>query len=224
MCTIVFIPTTKDGFVLAHNRDESPTRKRALPPQNVAINDVSVLAPIDGSKQGTWIFSNNKRTVLLFNGALVKHQHRPPYNRSRGKIVFEVLDFDNHDQFLEDVDLTGVEPFTQILINHKQMKIDELVWDGHEKLHTVLAWSPFIRSSSTLYNAEVKKIKEAQFRNWLNENRAEDVMQFMQNKDFEVPIILESSLVKTISTTLVNYENGATTMRYFDYLSETEAV
>jgi len=220
MCTIVFIPTSEQEFILAHNRDESPKRAKALPPQLISVSDREVLSPIDGSKHGSWIFTNNNQTVFLFNGGFEKHKHKPPYDRSRGKIVLETLGYDSHQRFLDDVNLEGVEPFTQVFISHKndQRQILELIWDGTQKHIRLLEWAPFIRSSSTLYNSSIRFQKERQFEKWLQTNIPQDVLNFMQNTSFEIPTMLKHPLVETISTTIVTLENGESGMAYVDYM------
>jgi len=217
MCTIVFIPTGDTSFFLGHNRDESPLRKKAEVPKMITEFNTSVIAPVDGSKRGTWVYTNDQETVLLFNGAFEKHQHRPPYQRSRGKIVFETLEYKNHDVFVEQVNLAGVEPFTQIFIDHDTQRIIELLWDGYKKEVRKLEWAPFIRSSVTLYSTEVHSRKEVQFQSWLANNDANRILEFMQNTDFEIPTILEHPKVKTLSTTVVTHKLGKSTMDYYEY-------
>lgn len=175
--------------------------------------------PVDGSKRGTWVYTNDEETVFLFNGGFEKHKHQPPYDRSRGKIMLEVLDFSGHDEFLEQVHLDGVEPFTQLFIQHNgTQRILELVWDGTRKYIRSLEWKPFIRSSSTLYNADIRWQKQVQFEEWLSKHQPNEVLDFMQNTSFEVPIVLDHPLVQTISTTLVVREGGKNQMTYSDYL------
>ncbi len=217
MCTIVFIPTSATDFILGHNRDESPARKKADPPMQILRYGQLVKAPIDGSKNGTWIYTSDHETVLLFNGALKKHIHQPPYSRSRGLIVFEVLSYPSHQAFIEHVDLKGVEPFTQILIHHQTQEIIELIWDGEKKVYHKLDWDPFIRSSVTLYPKSVHEIKKEQFRNWRTENEATDLLQFMQDESFEVPTILNHPKVRTLSTTIVQWKAKTISMDYYEY-------
>lgn len=217
MCTIVFIPKNDKSFVLGHNRDENPNRTKAEKPLQILKHRKEITAPVDGSKKGTWIYTSPTETVLLFNGAFQKHKHQPPYNRSRGLIVFETLNYDSHQEFIDHVDVTDVEPFTQIFIDHKTKTILELIWDGNEKVVNSLDWQPFIRSSVTLYNKEVHAIKESQFQNWLTDHQPEQLIDFMQNTDYEVPTMLEHPKVKTLSTSIVSYLEGESKMEYFEY-------
>ena len=217
MCTITFAPINDSDYVLGHNRDESPLRPKAKIPHQIERNNKSVIAPVDSSKNGTWIYSNDRETVLLFNGAFQKHKHQPPYNRSRGHIVFETLEYKDHQSFVDSVNLDGVEPFTQIFIDHYSKTIIELIWDGSEKNVNNLKWQPFIRSSVTLYNKEIHAIKEVQFQNWLSNHNSLELLDFMQNTTFEVPTILDHPKVRTLSTTIVTHLDDETSMEYFEY-------
>src|SRR5579871_6575106 len=128
MCTVTYLPTPT-GYILTSNRDEALVRKPAEIPDSVAIGNCQVLFPRDGEAGGTWIATaDNGRTVCLLNGAFTRHKHNPPYRKSRGLVVLDFFTLPNAKAFADSYDLTGIEPFT-ILVIEKSM-LYELRWDG----------------------------------------------------------------------------------------------
>src|SRR5690606_13462897 len=87
-----------------------------------------------------------------------------PYNKSRGVVVKELLAAPNFAEASEEIDLSEVEPFTIIAADwQKQLFFAEFVWDGSKKHHKKLPLKPHIWSSSPLYSAEMKNLREQWF-------------------------------------------------------------
>lgn len=173
MCTVTFFPL-KDGFVLTSSRDEQKQRA-TFPPQFYEINQQNIFFPKDKTAGGTWIASNaNSKTVCLLNGAFEKHQRKSSYTKSRGLVLLESISQPNFNDFIEQVDLTGVEPFTLLMIDsHSSLSLTELRWDEHQKhIKIIDITQPHIWSSSTLYDEETRVKRKLWFAQLLNENKA----------------------------------------------------
>jgi len=170
MCTVSYLPTGSNSFILTHNRDEKSTRSVAYVPKIEKLNDLEVIMPRDSKAMGTWIaVSGDQKVVCLLNGAYVKHTHNPPYRHSRGDIIPAYLTFDTIHNFLEYYYLDGIEPFMLILYEHNNLY--EMRWDGNKhhlkKLNTD---KPHIYSSVTLYTETAIEDRNRWFKHWLKEN------------------------------------------------------
>lgn len=104
MCTIALIPGQQGSLILAGNRDEQRSRKRALPPTLHTKKDApyTALYPVDANAFGTWIGLNPQGLVITLlnnyqaSATFDTHDHTP---RSRGLIIPELL---HHAASLED--------------------------------------------------------------------------------------------------------------------------
>ena len=91
MCTLSWLPHP-DGYTFWHGRDERTTRLPGEPPRRVLRGGLAALAPRDGDAGGTWIsVHQNGNAIVLLNGGLVKHIPAPPYRKSRGLILLDLL-------------------------------------------------------------------------------------------------------------------------------------
>src|SRR3954447_19258865 len=128
MCTVTFIPL-KDRVILTSNRDEKYSRKQALPPQQFYFNGGTIIYPQDADAGGTWVAINEDgNAAVLLNGAFVKHTPMPPYKKSRGQVLLEVIQTDRPVRSFVRTDLTHIEPFTLVIIDNKGLY--ECRWDG----------------------------------------------------------------------------------------------
>ena len=91
MCTVTFIPA-KDRIYLTSNRDEKHWRTAALPPAAYEFDSGKMLFPKDGDAGGTWVAAHeNGNAIVFLNGGLVAHVPNPPYRKSRGLILLDLL-------------------------------------------------------------------------------------------------------------------------------------
>jgi uncharacterized protein with NRDE domain len=166
MCTVTYIPV-RNGFYLTSNRDEKQSRPAALEPGTYRGRTGSLLFPKDRRAGGTWFAVHEKGHVaVLLNGACHPHTPKPPYRRSRGLILLDLIDQPNSLQAFLDIDLDNIEPFTFILV--EEGRLHECRWDGLRRSHRRPdAGLPHIWSSATLYSPEVIRKRERWFRNWL---------------------------------------------------------
>lgn len=217
MCTVTFVPFD-EGFILTSNRDEDPKRKTTAPKRIVLNNAVTIEAPIDEEKGGTWVALESKtnKAACLLNGAHIRHIRKPPYKKSRGKIVVEAFLNDSFKVFAQSIQLDGVEPFTLVLADGNELI--ELIWDGIRKeLNTPNCSQCHLWSSSTLYSPEEKSKKQDIFETYISKHliSPENLWNLhgdTGNKEF----ILDRFFVKTVSITQIIAAPTQTGIRYYD--------
>lgn len=226
MCTLTYIPTKNNNFILTHNRDEKYSRKTALLPSNYNINHINVIFPKDPEKGGTWIaIAENKFTVCLFNGAIQAHQSAKMYRKSRGLVLLDFFNFNNLNQFIINYNFKGIEPFTMIVLQHSnQIKLHEIVWNG-SKINIIQrdANKHYIWSSVMLYNNELRKIRKVMFDEFINNNSLEtieeNILNFHKKYSPEEPnnsLIIKNEMVSTVSISQIVKINNEIKINYFD--------
>lgn len=167
MCTVTLIPQPSGHFILTSNRDESPLRS----PENLDLEHFSqrdLLFPKDKGAGGSWIAaSSDNKVACVLNGAFEKHQHLPPYRKSRGVMLVEFFSFPSVKEFASKYDFEGIEPFTIILVANNEP--NELRWDGQSiHLLELNKETKFIWSSATLYPPAVQAVRRKWFDDWQN--------------------------------------------------------
>ena len=226
MCTVSYI-ATEDSFILTSNRDETASRP-TLPPAEYDINSSHLFFPKDKLAEGSWIACDkNGQVSCLLNGAFKKHKRNLPYNRSRGKILLESFTFKNIPDFLAQVDLNNVEPFTLILV--KNNKLTELKWDGTKKyIKNLNATKNHIWSSATLYPKDVAETKEKWFKLWVSQyskDSEKNILKFHSTKHGNEPTKDVNSQfkgdLKTVSITQIKNIRGKGIMEYYDLVNDT---
>ena len=222
MCTVTYFPKP-GGFVLTHNRDEAPLRSQpGLERAHAGAHNI--LLPRDAKAGGSWIIASDQgELVCLLNGAFVKHQHQPPYRRSRGLMLLDFFDYPTADAFFADYDCTDMEPFTFLYFNGK--RVVQWRWDGQQthllELNPELAhfWC-----SATLYPPEMQVIREQVFRMALPafqkitpRLQASALLKLHQTGSVGDPendfVMNRGGRVCTVSITQVVYSGQSATMR-----------
>lgn len=219
MCTVTFIKTNK-GVIITSNRDEKIVRAKALAPQEYLINNLRVTFPKDTQAGGTWIAQTNNTCVVLLNGAEEKHISAPPYRKSRGQIVLDLISGDAIIDW-QLINLENIEPFT--LIVYQNDKLFQFRWNGNIKENIELDPNKaYIWSSSTLYSKEIKTKREEWFTAFLNKNpqptpnQLIDFHSFTESSNIENGLqINRNNIYKTVSITQIE-KNNCTTMNYID--------
>jgi uncharacterized protein with NRDE domain len=225
MCTVTYLPIGDADFILTSNRDEQPSRKTIEPKEYVEDN-VKLTYPKDELAGGTWIgLSDKKRLVCLLNGGFESYQREPSYKMSRGVIVKAILKSDNFENYINDFDFIGIEPFTIVLVDwFSTLKTYELVWDGTQKYFSKLKQEPKIWSSSTLYTKQEKQLRKTWFADWLinhSEYSQQEILKFHHNSETgttENSIKMKRSYVETVSITSVRKSDKNTIMNYISLL------
>ncbi|MBX7142055.1 MAG: NRDE family protein [Chitinophagales bacterium] len=224
MCTVSYVPITKNKFLLTSNRDETVARGLASAPQVLRRKDYSIACPVDPLASGTWIAASSNGDVLcLLNGAFKRHQRELPYRMSRGQVVMDYFDSGDPKQFSKRYDLHGVEPFTLVIVQSKKSPLlFELRWDGKKKHFKELAPDAFhLWSSVTLYDEEVSGKKKAAFGAMLNNQKKltpEVLIAIHRNFIYEDWVFPPErvEVVSTLSITSIRQESRQLEMFYRD--------
>jgi uncharacterized protein with NRDE domain len=222
MCTVTFIPV-KNKYFITSNRDEKYSRKKAIPPTIYNNGKSKLLFPKDANAGGTWIaLHENGNAAVLLNGAFVKHAPQPPYEKSRGIILLEIIEAMMPIRFFTRMDLSRIEPFTLVVVDDNNLY--ECRWDANQKHCRQLRRNyHYIWSSSTLYKDDIAKKREEWFAAFLNKNKnpaQEDILHFHQfagNGDTQNDLkISRQGLISTVSITSISVDDEKGNMKYLD--------
>jgi hypothetical protein len=225
MCTVTFIPVA-DKLYITSNRDEKHWRSNALSPAVYRFASGNLLFPKDGDAGGTWIAAHeNGHAIVFLNGGFVRHTPQPPYRKSRGLILLDLIDSVNPVKQFQTIPLQQIEPFTAVLWCNGQLH--ECRWDGAQKHHSRLPVSqPHIWSSATLYDEAVVAKRKSWFNGWLQrypkagQPAPEDILHFHQftgDGDSHNDLRMNrNGQVFTVSVTLLALSEEATHMHYLD--------
>ncbi len=229
MCTVSFV-ASGGKIIITSNRDEQVIRP-AIAPQKYTVNNKELLFPKDPKAGGTWYaVDKNANVLVLLNGAAEKHVMNPPYRRSRGLIVLDLLGSESPIHSWTEIDLENVEPFTIVL--YENQKLYQLRWNGDEKETISLAVSvPHIWSSSPLYPKEVREKRAGWFGSYLDsiDNVTEKDMlhfhQYTENGNCENGLVINrNEILKTLSITQTVIENGKLVLYYSDLINQNETI
>lgn len=225
MCTVSFVPGN-DRIIITSNRDEAVLRT-ALPPETYLIDNKKITFPKDPKAGGTWYAVAENGTVLvLLNGAEEKHKHQPPYNRSRGMVVLEMINNDSPVEYWEVIELENVEPFTLVLFQDYQLF--QLRWNGNTKNRVDLdASKNHIWSSSTLYPKEIREQRSNWFYKFMetkqepDETEMFDFHRYTENSNAENGLIINrADALKTLTITQTVIQDQKTEMHHYDLIEE----
>jgi hypothetical protein len=166
MCTVSFIPSGNSYF-FSSSRDEWADRPPAVFPQQYELNGCRILYPKDPKGGGSWMaVSETGLVVVLLNGAIKAHPPEPPYRKSRGLVVLDLVASSSAVDAFERYDCSGIEPFTIILFENNSLWSGK--WDGKMKwLESLNDKKPQIWSSVTLYSPELIRKRESWFNEWI---------------------------------------------------------
>ncbi|MBC7606176.1 MAG: NRDE family protein [Burkholderiales bacterium] len=228
MCTVSFV-CANDKIIITSNRDEQVLRP-AIPPKNYLINNKKIVFPKDPKAGGTWYAVDDSAAILvLLNGASEKHHWKPPYRRSRGLIVLDIISGTAPIESWEAIDLENLEPFTLILYQTKQLY--QLRWDGVEKeLVRLDATKNYVWSSATLYPAAVREKRQEWFYQFLDNNPDinQDKMfhfhRYSEDADKENGLIINrNDKLKTLSITQTVLEKNKVVMVHHDLIDQKQS-
>ncbi len=168
MCTVSFV-RVKDSIIITSNRDEHIHRTNAAAPELYFSGQKKMIFPKDVKAGGTWfVAADNGVVAVLLNGAFIKHIAQPPYRKSRGLILLEIIEAGDPYLFFISANLDNIEPFTVIL--YQPGSLYELRWDGKNKYQKLLdTFGHYIWSSSTLYSDEVIEQRKNLFEQFIHE-------------------------------------------------------
>lgn len=205
MCIVSVFSLENNDFILTHNRDESHLRPTSNEIFTEEINGKKYIGPKDLVSGGTWIYSSDNYVCCILNGEFKAHTHQPPYRKSRGLVLIDLLNYSSFDEFSEKVELDGIEPFTMIVLNRKSNEKKILVWDETTKhLEDHSNEKLIVRSSSPLYSNEEKLFHKSKFE-ILNSQNPDDIFQL--HKELMMLPNEKFSTVQTTSITQINVQN-----------------
>ena len=232
MCTVTYLPLANDNFILTSSRDVTIRRVPASTPQIVEQEVAKIIFPEDGKAGGTWIGANELgRAVCLLNGGFENHQYNPPYRKSRGLVVKDSLNASDHSDFLTHYDLTGIEPFTLLVLDWTaDFQFWELVWDGEQRhLKELDTNYPRIWSSSTLYDAAMRAKRKDWFGSWLlptlrssgyNQSQIIDFHETAGEGDPTVDVYMNRGIIRTVSISSIRKRMEHLTFFYHDCITD----
>ena len=228
MCTVTLVPLseTENGFVLTSNRDEAVLRK-TLPPEVYPEGDTKLLFPKDEEAGGSWIgLSERKRSICLLNGGFKKHLRNPPYRKSRGLVVRELLAAPTFLETAENYDYDGIEPFTAVVVDYlNQLQFTELVWDGNDRHLKDLPLESNIWSSSLLYSSEEVFLRRQKFEAFEKHHALtpENLLKFHSSggEEGKEGLVIDRGFLKTCSITQITKTPSSAKMWYRDLSSGT---
>ena len=229
MCTVTFIPG-KEKIIITSNRDEKHWRMHATAPAIYQLNTGKVLFPKDGDAGGTWIaMHENGNAVIFLNGGFEPHTPKPPYRKSRGLILLDLIDgLDPCNGFMA-INLNNIEPFTAVIWDED--RLFECRWDGaHKHCLQLDETMPHIWSSVTLYTPDVIQKRKRWFEEWLqksNEPTQKDILHFHQftgDGDNHNDLMMNRGQVFTVSITSMEIEKYKANVHYVDVQNQQPAL
>ncbi|HYF30560.1 MAG TPA: NRDE family protein [Chitinophagaceae bacterium] len=222
MCTVTFIPA-KEHIILTSNRDEKHWRSPAHAPARHAFTTGNILFPKDGDAGGTWFaVHENGNAVIFLNGGFVRHEPAPPYRRSRGLVLLDLLDSASPRVAFQNTSLENIEPFTAIIWDDG--RLFECRWDGSRRHAKEMdREQPHIWSSVTLYDEQVIAKRKQWFADWLQQHTMpgqEDILHFHQftgDGDAHNDLMMNrDGKVFTVSVTSAVIRKGKANLTYVD--------
>ncbi|WP_346236665.1 NRDE family protein [Niabella insulamsoli] len=231
MCTVTYIKHNK-GVYLTSNRDESLNRPAASHPQWYSFSHGRILFPKDERAGGSWIgVHENQNICILLNGAANAHQPSPPYRRSRGLILLDILNAGTlPTQQFEQIDLQEVEPFTLIILE-KKSNLYQCRWDGRIKSRDIKnSDQNHIWSSSTLYKPEYRALRKNWFEQWLAANHAPDTAEILHfhteggkgDPEIDLRMHRPQHQMQTVSISHISLHGPGDVFHYFDLIHQTK--
>lgn len=227
MCTVSFV-RLKNSVVLTSNRDEHQSRKNAEAPSFHLEKGKKIIFPKDSKAGGTWFAAReNARVGVLLNGAFVNHIAKPPYQRSRGLVLLDIIEADDVVNYFKELDLENIEPFTVVL--YQADILFEFRWDGMKKYSKKLdVQKNYIWASATLYSPEVIAFREKLFSRFIDSNpviTAEKVFDFHTDNhgDIENGFIIDRATgMKTFSVTQAVITDSSVNFLHTDLLQNKQ--
>lgn len=226
MCTVTFVPS--DGKIyMVSNRDEKKSRKQARIPAAYSSSTGKLIYPKDADAGGTWIaMHENGNAIVLLNGGRVFHVSDPPYRKSRGLVLLDIISDESPASFFLSIDLNKIEPFTIVCFD--KGKLWEGIWDGKNKaISRKDETIPHIWSSVTLYDNEIRDKRQGWFREWLNVpgeislKKVVDFHQFSGEGDCYNDLVMDrDGHFYTVSITGIEIGRSKGEMIYKDLLND----
>lgn len=224
MCTVTFIPSKHTVF-LTSNRDEKQWRSLASMPSVHKGGSGRILFPRDGDAGGTWIAAHeNGNAIVFLNGGFFAHTPQPPYRRSRGLILVDLIDCAEPFNSFLAFDLGNIEPFTAVIWDDR--RLFECRWDGTKKhVLSLDASKPHMWSSVTLYSPAIIQKRNQWFDQWIegrnvpSQQSILDFHLFTGDGDCHNDLKMNRGQVFTVSVTSMAISADRVQMQYLDIIN-----
>lgn len=234
MCTVT-IHRGEKRLLLTMNRDERRTRKMEEPPrlQPLMGSGVSILAPRDTERGGTWIGANNcGMAACILNGYQPADEghRRDGTHLSRGRLIPAVLHFasarDSLSWISEKLRPSDFPSFTLLIADGKETYI--IRWLGHGSLQIEAVreeW--FFFSSSSWNQEEVIKYRHQLFHQWIEADHPfagylpSIHLQSVKDLREYSPLMSRSSSCTRSITQVALYYGKSSEIHYWPYATPT---
>lgn len=224
MCTVTFVPTTNNNFLFTSNRDEFVGRSASNMVRE-KVGKKTLLYPQDALAKGTWIaLSDHNQLVCILNGAFKKHKHHPPYRLSRGIMALKFFSYDYAEDFFDEFNFTGIEPFTMIIFDNGALY--ELRWDEKKKhIKRLNTQQSHLWASCPLYSDEWIEKRQQWFKNWQTTTplfNQDSILDFHKNAGEGNPeydlVINRQNILQTTSITSIVRTSDKMSLRFENLL------
>lgn len=231
MCTVSFY-RDNNQTIITSNRDENNERPLALMPRKIVTNKSVAYYPIDPQSNGTWFGVKSDGSIfVLLNGAEKKHIPNPPYRKSRGLVLLDIIKAEKFLKEWNSINLSNIEPFT--VIAYVDNQLFQIRWNEVEKTIVELDTnSSYIWSSTTLYSDDIISKREHWFSEFLNQSKedicSDDFISFHTNtkkNDTQNGLVINrknSMLTKNITQCEITKSNF--TLTHFDLISKKKSI
>ncbi|MBI3821699.1 MAG: NRDE family protein, partial [Planctomycetes bacterium] len=224
MCTVTIITLPDATVRLACNRDESPLRPAALPPQLRRFGSRFALLPIDPLFDGTWIAANDAGLMMTLLNRY-PGQHRQPRDASapsRGTIIPTLLSCDDLATARRLAHEIARQPFNAFgLILTDGIALTEITRtaDGVQIVDTPRLQTPLLFTSSGLGDEIVGAPRRELFVQWFaNEATIDRQDQFHRHSWPERPqvsVCMRRPEARTVSCTAIEVGPKSARMTYW---------
>ncbi len=167
MCTLT-LSLQDQRTIVTSNRDVHRDRPRAHAPKWHNVQGKELYFPKDPQGGGSWIAHDRQGHIgVLLNGAFDAHDRAPEYRKSRGLVLLELMSSEYPYAAMEEIDLSGIEPFTFVLLEHLPT---ELRWDGRDKhFREYPGQGDLMWSSCTLFDRKKQQARRRRFEEFLQQ-------------------------------------------------------
>jgi uncharacterized protein with NRDE domain len=231
MCTVSFYRHDKT-VIITSNRDENIHRPSATVPNVQSFGNKKIYYPKDPQAGGTWFAADaTGNAFVLLNGAELKHEHSPPYRKSRGLILLEIASSTSPLKCWDTIDLTNIEPFT--IVSFVEHELIEMTWDGHQKKKTSKNHlSSFLWASSTLYSPAIQQARKQWFQNFIIEKSrpltSDNLIHFHTQTQSEDKVnglvISRNGILLTKNITQFHMEDTQVRMVHLDLVENSKTI